>query len=344
MKSVQLVGQFGEENLQVTSERVPFRDGVVEDESLLASEVEIKISSASLNYRDLLMIRGQYNKRQPLPFVPCSDGAGEVLAVGSQVTRFEVGDLVCPTFVSDFVEGLPNDDAIARSRGGPLPGMLRERAYFAERDLVKIPVHLSAREASTLPCAALTAWTALVEEAQIRAGQTVLVLGSGGVSLFALQIAKMHGCRVIATTSTKEKATRLEALGADVVLNYKNDERWGTTCKKQYSGADVVVEVGGAGTLQQSLAAVKTGGHVSLIGVLAGAASSINLLPVLMRHVRVQGAFVGSRSSFERMCRAFSMHELHPILDEVFSLPDVKRAFSRLAAAEHFGKITLNLD
>ncbi len=201
MKSVQLVGQFGEEHLKVVSDQPSLQVGEFNgQQELLPHQVEVQILSASLNYRDLLMVRGQYNPRQPLPFIPCSDGCGDILRVGSEVKDFQPGDRVCPTFVSDFESGLPSSDAIQKSRGGPLPAMLRERGFFSECDLVKVPSYLSPREASTLPCAALTAWTALVEEARIQAGQTVLVLGSGGVSLFALQIAKLHGCRVIETT------------------------------------------------------------------------------------------------------------------------------------------------
>jgi len=343
MRAVQLMDSFGEDHLQMTTS-APLRDDGSDDDTLGAHDVRVRLRASCLNYRDLLMVRGQYNPRQPLPLVPCSDGAGEVVAVGSGVQQVQVGDRVCPTFVSGFAEGVPDAGATKRSRGGPLPGMLREEAIFDADDLVKIPSHLSFREAATLPCAALTAWTALVEEAGIRAGQTVLVLGTGGVSLFALQIAKMHGCRVVATTSSDEKAERLRSLGADAVLNYKRDESWGKTVAKTYGGADVVVEVGGAGTLQQSLAAVNTGGHVSLIGVLGGGASKVNLLPVLMRHIRVQGVFVGNKASFVRMNAALDQQQIRPVLDDDFAMEQAKDAFVHLASAQHFGKITLHVD
>jgi NADPH:quinone reductase-like Zn-dependent oxidoreductase len=224
-----------------------------------------------------------------------------------------------------------------------VPGMLSEQLVLGEQELVHAPPHLSDVEAATLPCAALTAWSALVTYGRVKAGDVVLTLGSGGVSVFALQIACALGARVVATTSSEAKAARLRALGAEAVLRYDQEPRWGRAVRKLTGGVDHVVEVGGAGTLAQSLDALRPGGTVSLIGVLAGVREPLTVLPVLMKQLRVQGILVGHRQGFEAMNRAVAAQRLRPVIDRVFPFAQVPEAFEHLASAAHFGKICIEL-
>ena len=264
-------------------------------------QVLVRIRAASLNYRDLLMVSGNYSRNLPLPLIPLSDGAGEVVEAGEGVSRWRQGDRVAGTFFQDWDGGGITDRAASSALGGAIDGVLAEYALFRERGLVPLPAHLSFEEGATLPCAALTAWHAL-QSGQLTCGQSVLTLGTGGVSLFALQFARACGARVIATTGSEAKAERLRALGISDIMNYKTEPSWESkvwelTGKR---GVDLVVEVGGAGTLGKSLKAVRVGGHISLIGVLAGATGEVNPLPAVMKGVCIQGIYVGSREMFER--------------------------------------------
>jgi NADPH:quinone reductase-like Zn-dependent oxidoreductase len=306
-------------------------------------EVRLRVRACCLNYRDLLMVRGHYDPRLPLPMVPLSDGVAEVIELGPGVSRVALGDRVCATFSPSWIAGEPDPDAVRFTRGGVVPGMLSEVLVLHEQELVRVPGHLTDVEAATLPCAALTAWSALVTYGGVKAGDVVLTLGSGGVSVFALQFARLLGARVIATTSSAAKAERLEGLGAEVVLRYDQDPRWGRAVRKLCGGVDHVVEVGGAGTLAQSLDAVRPGGTVSLIGVLAGVREPLNVLPVLMKQLRVQGILVGHRQGFEAMNRAVDAARLHPVVDRVFPFEELPAAFEHLASGVHFGKVCLEL-
>ncbi len=308
-------------------------------------QVLLRMRAASLNYRDLLMVRGHYNPRQPLPLVPCSDGVGEVIAVGEGVARLAVGDRVATAFSQTWIGGPPSLDKLRGTLGGPLDGTLAEQMVLAADGVVPVPDHLSDVEAATLPCAALTAWSALVEQGSVTAGDVVLVQGTGGVSIFALQIAGLLGARVIVTSSSDHKAERARELGAWRTLNYVDDPKWGAAARALTDGAGVdhVVEVGGAGTLAQSLTAVRVGGQVSVIGVLSGVSSELNIIPVLMQQVRLQGILVGSREGFERMNRAFAAHELSPVVDRVFAFDEVPDALAHMASAGHFGKICISI-
>lgn len=306
-------------------------------------QVRIRMRAASLNYRDLLMVKGQYNPRLPLPMIPASDGVGIVESVGAGVSPTLEGTRVCPTFSQAWLDGPPDAAALRSTLGGPLDGVLAEQMVVHADATVPVPEHLSDEEAACLPCAALTAWSALAEHGNLKPGDTVLTLGSGGVSLFALAFAQMFGARVIATSSCGEKLERLEALGAAKTLNYREDPRWGRTVRKLTGGVDHVVEVGGAGTLEQSLAALRPGGSVSLIGVLSGGVEKLSLFPILMNNIRVQGIFVGHRRSFHEMNRAITAHQFRPVVDRSFPLSETRAALEYLASGQHMGKVVIRI-
>lgn len=337
MKSFVIQGQFGVEHLTMEERELgaPRR-----------GEVRLEMKAASLNYRDLLMVRGHYNPKQPLPLIPCSDGVGIVEAIGEGVTRVAVGDRVCPIFAQKWLSGEPSHTTSRSTLGGPLDGTLTESMIVSEEGLVVVPDYLTDAEAATLPCAALTAWSALVTLGQIKAGDSVLLQGTGGVSIFALQFAKMLGARVIITSSSDEKLERARALGADDTINYKKDLKWGQTARALVGkrGVDHIVEVGGAGTLKQSLRAVRTGGQISMIGVLSGVASEVNVLPILMQQIRIQGIFVGHRDGFEAMNRAMELHQIRPVVDHIAAFEETPKAFQHMASGAHFGKICIAID
>jgi len=302
----------------------------------------VRLRAASLNFRDLLTVQGKYNPKLKLPLIPCSDGAGEVVAIGDGVTRVRPGDRVCAIFAQRWIAGEPTRERLRSTLGGPLDGTLTELAVFDQEGLVKVPDHLTDEEAATLPCAAVTAWTALQG---ITAGDTVLLQGTGGVSIFALQLARLLGARVIITSSSDEKLARARELGAAEGINYRETPDWAARVKELAGGAgvDLVVEVGGAGTLKQSLQSVRMGGTIALLGVLAGNTAEISLPLIFMQNVRVQGILVGPRESFEAMNRAIALHQLHPVIDRVFPLEDVRAAFEHMGAGGHFGKIVVRI-
>ena len=310
-----------------------------------AGEVTVRVRAASLNFRDLLVLKGAYNSRIALPAVPLSDGAGEVSAVGPGVTRLKVGDRVAAAFMPGWVDGPPTDAKAQTALGGGGVGMLAETVVLPAEGLVAVPNHLGFEEAATLPCAGVTAWHALVTEGRIKAGDTVLVLGTGGVSMFALQFARMSGARVIVTSGSDEKLSRAKALGASDGINYKTTPDWEKAVRSLTGGegVDHVIEVGGAGTLSRSLRSVKTGGRLSLIGVLSGGSSDVNVVPVLMKNLRVQGIFVGSVEMFGAMNRAIELHRMTPVVDSVFPLDRAAEAFRHLESGAHFGKIVIRL-
>ncbi len=325
---------FGIENL-VRVERPAPQPG--------SHEVVVKFHAASLNYRDLMFARGAYNPKARLPVVPLSDGAGEVVALGAGVSRWKLGDRVCPIFTQGWIEGRFNAEKARSTLGaGDRDGVLRELGAFDEQSLVRIPDHLTYEEAATLPCAAVTAWHALVEYSQLRSGETVLTLGTGGVSIFALQFAKMHGARVIATSSSDAKLARARELGADETINYTTHPEWEQEVLRLTGGVgvDYVVEVGGAGTLAKSVAATRIDGRITLIGVLATGAG-FNPVSLLMKRVGLQGIFTGSRQMFEDMNAAITANRLQPIVDRTFPFDEAPEALRYMETGSHFGKIAI---
>jgi NADPH:quinone reductase-like Zn-dependent oxidoreductase len=303
-------------------------------------QVLVKMRAWSLNYRDLLIVRGIYAPNLKLPFQILSDGVGEIAAVGAGVTRVRPGDRVAGIFMQAWREGEPSQEKSASALGGAIPGVAAEYVVFDSEGVVKVPSHLSDEEAATLPCAAVTAWHALITSGHLAAGEAVLVQGTGGVSIFALQFARMSGARVIATSSSNKKLERVRELGASDVINYKTTADWGRKARKLTGrGVDHVVEVGGAGTLPQSLEAVRIGGRVSLIGVLTG--GTVNPIPIVMKTITAQGIYVGSRDMFEAMNSAIALAGLRPVVDRVFAFSELPQALRYMESGAHFGKIVL---
>lgn len=304
-------------------------------------EVLLQMEAASLNYRDYVMARGGYGRRGgALPLVPVSDGAGRVVAVGPGVSRVAVGDLVCPLWAQTWLSGPFREGYWAGILGGPRDGAMQEFMVLSQAGAVRAPRHLDAVQAATLPCAAVTAWNAVVAQGEVKAGDVVLVQGTGGVSLFALLFAKMHGARVIATSSSDAKLERVSAMGADHVVNYKTNPDWHKVAREVTNGVgvDLVVEV--AGTLDASVRAVRTSGTVALIGVLAGATAQLGLGAVVTQNIRLQGVTVGSRDLFEEMVRAMELHGTEPPIDDRrFAFEEVGEAIKALPAGQHFGKV-----
>jgi NADPH:quinone reductase-like Zn-dependent oxidoreductase len=308
-------------------------------------EVLVKVHAVSLNYRDLLMIGGYYNPRMALPRIPCSDGAGEVVEVGEDVTSIAVGQKVAGIFMQHWLDGAPTAERTRGALGGDVDGMLAEYVVLHHSGVVPFPEHLSHAEASTLPCAAVTAWNALTNGTQVDPGDVVVIQGTGGVSIFALQFAKLMGATVLGTSSSDEKLERAKGLGLDAGLNYRQTLEWAKWVLKEtnHRGADVVVEVGGSGTFAQSLQAVRMGGTVAQIGVLSQSEQPLPIATILHRQVKIQGIYVGSRAHFEEMNRAISAHRMRPVVDKTFSLEDAKAAFHAMAGGAHFGKIVIQV-
>jgi len=305
-------------------------------------EVLVRMKAASLNYRDYLMVSGNYTRNLPLPLVPLSDGTGEVAAVGPGVRRWKEGDRVIGCFFQCWPAGRITPEVPKTALGGALNGVLAEYALFREGGLVPLPEHLSFEEGATLPCAGVTAWNCLYK-AGLTSGDTVLTMGTGGVSLFALQFARAAGARVIATTGTAAKEGRLRELGASDVINYKAVPDWEKQVLKLTggSGVDIVIEVGGAGTLLQSIKATRMGGNISLIGVLTGQRGEMNPLPAVMKGVSIHGIYVGSREMFEDMNRTITLHKIKPVIDRVFPFGEAREALHYLESGAHSGKVVI---
>lgn len=309
-----------------------------------AGQVLIRVHAVSFNFRDLLMVKGLYNPKLRLPRIPCSDGAGVVEAVGEGVTAWKPGDRVAGIFMQNWMEGLPTPASVKGALGGDIDGMLAEYVVLRETGLVALPEHLSFLQASTLPCAAVTAWNAL-KAGNVRAGSTVLVQGTGGVSLFAIQFAHMLGAHVLGTSSKAGKLEKALALGLDAGLNSAETPEWDAWVLDQTGGAgvDLVVEVGGESTLPQSLRAVRMGGVVAQIGVLSGASAHLPLAAILHKQVRIQGIYVGSRRDFEEMNAFIRQTGLEPIV-EGFPWTESRQVFERMEAQGHFGKLAVTVD
>ncbi len=309
------------------------------------NEVLVRMRAVSLNYRDFMVVSGTYNPRMKLPAVPFSDGAGEITAVGEQVTNWKMGERVCSTVIPGWHDGGPTAAKSKTAIGaGGFDGVLREFSAFDEGSLVAVPDHLSFEESATLPCAAVTAWNALAESGKIRAGETVLTLGTGGVSIFALQIAKHFGARVLSTSSSDEKLARARDLGADETINYRSRGEWDKAVLELTDGlgVDHVIEVGGAGTLTRSVRSVRVGGHIALIGAL-NMAGEFNPVPVFMKGIRMQGIFIGSRSMFEALNAMILESKMRPVIDRIFEFDQAREALRYMESGSHFGKIVVRV-
>ena len=303
-------------------------------------QVVVRMRAASLNYRDLLTMQGQGGAK--LPLIPFSDGAGEVAAVGQGVSRVAVGNRVCPMFFQSWFDGGPSASGRRLALGGTRPGVLQEMLLLDAEGVTRIPDHLSFAEAATLPCAGLTAWRALFDEAQLRPGQTILVQGTGGVSIFALQFAKLAGATVIVTSSSDEKLERAKALGADHTINYRRVAEWGKAAADWTGGGvDHIVEVGGKDTFQQSLEAARVGGTILVIGVLSGFAQQISIPSLFSKNLHVIGLSVGSRRMFENMAAAIGRNRIKPVIDRTLGFSEVPDALRLMQQAGHFGKIAI---
>jgi NADPH:quinone reductase-like Zn-dependent oxidoreductase len=308
-----------------------------------AGEILVRMRASAINYRDLSTIEDPLARAIALPRVPNSDGAGDVIAVGSGVTRFKPGDRVAGCFFQDWSDGGISAAAMASALGGPIDGVLAENVLLREGGAVLLPDHLSFEEGSTLPCAGLTAWNCLVEQGGLKAGDTALFLGTGGVSIFGLQMAKMMGARTIVTSSSDAKLERAAGLGADELINYREIPDWQIRVLELTDGAgvDVTIETGGGGTLEKTLEATRIGGTVSLIGVLTG--GSINPATVMRKSIRLQGVYVGNRRMFEDMNAALKFNQMHPVIDQVFAFEDARAAYHAMRAAGHFGKLVVTI-
>jgi NADPH:quinone reductase-like Zn-dependent oxidoreductase len=306
-------------------------------------EVVVRMRAVSLNYRDLAGLI--YPAPSPRPYTPFSDGCGIIEAVGPGVTRVEPGDRVSTLFFEHWIGGGPSTEKAGSALGGGRPrGAGAERVVLSQEGVSKVPDYLDDRQVATLPCAALTAWRALFVDARLEPGDTVVLQGTGGVSVFGLQFAKAAGYRTIITSSSDEKLERARELGADHLVNYKATPEWSKAVREHTGGrgADFVMEVGGAGTLDESLKSVRLGGHIAVIGVLSGFAPPLQIGMMIGTSARLQGVSVGSRDMFEAMCRALELHRIKPVVDMTFAWTDVRSALAAMQAGEHFGKIVLD--
>ncbi len=338
MRQYQITAPKGLDALTVTD---------VDEPNVGPYDVLIEMKAWSLNYRDLSMPHGGYfgNKKIKTnpPLIPLSDGAGEVIAVGDSVTRVKVGDRVAGSFFQEWIGGDLTRESIQSALGGAIDGLLSERVVLHEKGLVHFPDHLSYEQAATLPCAAVTAWQALTCRTGLTAGQTILTLGTGGVSIFALQFAKTFGARVIVTSSSDEKLETAKKMGADATINYRTHPDWEKrVAELTDGGVDNVIEVGGAGTFEKSLASARISGRVSLIGVLTGQPDhNPSPMMALFKRITVQGIYVGSRDMFESMNRAVAANQIQPVIDRTFDFDDAVSAYRHLASGAHFGKVTI---
>ena len=336
MKAIELHPEEGFDALRFVERPAPSAPGPL--------DVVVRIRAVSLNYRDLAVARAA--KKRAKRSVPASDGAGEVAAVGERVTRVKVGDRVAAAFFPTWTSGGLTKEHHANALGGSIDGVLAEQVVLPESAWVRMPAHLSFEQASTLPCAGVTAWHALFEAASLKPGDTILVQGTGGVSIFALQLARAAGAAVIATSSSAAKRARLEEMGAATTIDYRQEPKWGDAVRAATGGrgVDIVVEVGGAGTFDESVKALRFGGTMSLLGILAGTAGPIDTYAIFQKNLRVHGIYVGSVVMFEALVRALEASRIAPIIDRVFPFDEARGAYEHLASGAHFGKVVIRID
>ena len=335
MRVFQIEGDWGMDHLKLSTRPKP-EPG--------PGQVLLQMRASSLNYRDLVVpLRGYGNHTGTLPLIPVSDGVGVVAAIGPGVTRVAVGDRVCPTFFQRWISGEPDLARLTQSLGGPIDGTMAEFMCLHEDGVCPVPAHLSDVQAATLPCAALTAWSALVTQGPTQPGDHVLVQGCGGVALFAVAFAKLLGAHVTVISSSDERLQRVRALGADAGINYRQTPEWAKATRDLTGGRgyDLILELGGEKTLPQSLRCVRPGGTVAMIGILSGGAMAASLGSIITRQVRLQGVTVGHRDGFEAMVRAIAQHQLQPVVDRVFAFDELKDAMAYLQSGAQFGKVCL---
>ncbi len=335
MKAIVIDSDYGIEHLRLIERPMP---------EPRRGEIVVRMRAAALNYRDVEIVNGTYHTRFDLPLIPLSDGVGEVVAIGDDVTRVKPGDRVAAAFWQRWVGGSFDMADTGLQLGGPLDGVLAEYVRLDAEAVVHPPGHLTNEEVAALPIAGVTAWQALVTEGKLKAGDTVLVQGTGGVSIFALQFTKMFGGRAIVTSSSDEKLNRVQALGADGIINYARHPEWSAEvlALTDGQGADHIIEVGGPGSFAQSLKAVRRGGQINVIGYLGGKEGAINPLDIFRRQVRVRGIPVGPRQSFEAMNRAIALNQMRPVIDRVFAWTDIAEALRYLHRGKHLGKVALS--
>lgn len=336
MRAIQLTNGFGIEKLTLTELDIPTPG---------SQEVLIRMRAASLNYRDLVILSGFMPVEIKFPFIPLSDGVGEIVSVGQGVTRFQVGQRVAGNLQQRFIAGSPRQELLGESLGGPLNGVAAEYVVLHENGVVLIPDYLTWKEAATLPIAALTAWSMLIEYGGLQAGDTVLLQGTGGVSIFGLQFAVLAGARAIITSSSNTKLERAKALGAWHTINYSEVPDWDEAALELTGGVDHVLDVGGAATMMKSINALRIGGTLSMVGFLSGLTiPEYDVTGILQKAATVRGSQVGNRDHFEKMNRAIAHHQLHPIIDRVFPLEQIGEAFALLAEGkQYFGKIVVQI-
>jgi len=334
MRVFQIEGDWGMDNLRLSVRPQPAPG---------PGQVLLRMKASSLNYRDLVVPdRGYGSHTGTLPLIPVSDGVGEVVAVGTEVRRVAVGDRVCPAFFPHWITGEPSLERMT-SLGGPIDGTMAEYMCLPEESVAKAPPHLTDTEAATRPCAALTAWSALVTSGATRPGDRVLVQGCGGVALFAVTFAKLLGAHVTVISSSDERIARVKALGADAAINYRAVPEWAKATREITDGRgyDLVVELGGEKTLPQSLRCIRPGGTLAMIGVLSGSAMATSLGLIVTRQVRLQGVTVGHRDGFVAMLRAIDLHQVKPVVDRVFAFAELKEAMAYLRSGAQFGKVCI---
>lgn len=336
MRVFQIEGEWGIDNLRLSDRPEPEAG---------PGQVVVQMRMAALNARDLIVPERGYGRATgELPLIPISDGVGEVVATGPGVTRFNVGDRVCPTYFQNWTGGEPTPERFASALGGPLDGVMAERMCLSQEGVVRVPEYLTDAEAATLPCAALTAWSAVATHGRTQPGDRLLIQGTGGVALFALAFAELHGAHVTVISSSDDKLARVREMGADETINYSKVEDWARASRAitaDRGGYDNIIELGGAKTLPLSLRAVRPGGKLSMIGVLSGLNIEASLGLIVARQVRLQGVTVGHRDGFEAMLAAMAQHKLRPVISDTFAFDDLRAALDHLRAGGHFGKTVI---
>lgn len=335
MRVFQIEGDWGMQNLKLSHRPKPAAG---------PGQVLVRMAASSLNYRDLVVPeRGYGSYTGTLPLIPISDGVGTVCEVGPDVHRVVVGDRVCPTYFQNWIGGEPDLERLTQSLGGPIDGTMTEIMCLSEQGVVKVPSHLTDAEAASLPCAALTAWSALTTGSTIKSGDRVLIQGCGGVALFAVQFAKLLGAHVTVITSSEERMDRVRQLGADAVINYRAVPEWAKATRDITLGRgyDLIIELGGEQTLPQSLRCIRPGGTIAMIGILSGSSMATSLGLIITRQVRLQGVTVGHRDGFEAMIRAIDQHKVQPVVDRIFGFEDLKDAMAYLKSGAQFGKVCI---